>query len=248
MAPRDRLCVALDLSDSAAAAQLAQELSQVVGFVKIGLELFTAGGPAAVKSVSSAGLKIFLDLKFHDIPNTVAGAARAATRLGVAMFNVHATGGTEMIRSAVKASTEEAAALRAPRPLVLAVTVSTSINDSILVDELRMSGSVKKTVEHLAVLSKAAGADGVVASPQETPVVRAACGSDFLIVTPGVRPTWAAALGDQQRVTTPAEAIRLGADYIVVGRPILEAGDRIAACGRIIAEVAGKIADDRKYD
>jgi orotidine-5'-phosphate decarboxylase len=241
MTPKDRLCVALDVPEMTAALRLAEELKDTVGLFKIGVELFVSEGPSAVRSVTRLGLKVFLDLKFHDIPNTAAGAARAATRLGVAMFNVHAAGGQDMIKAVVEATSDEAAKLGGSRPLVLAVTVLTSIDDTILENELCVRGPLTDVVKHMAELAKAAGADGVIASPQEVPIIRGACGRDFLIVTPGVRPLWAAAPGDQKRVTTPREAIALGADYIVVGRPILGAEDKVAAGMRIVEEMDGAL-------
>lgn len=235
MTAKERLCVALDVADTAAALQLGRELKDFVGLFKIGLELFTSEGPEVVRAVAQLGLKIFLDLKFHDIPNTAAGAARAAARLGVAMFNVHAVGGKHMIRAAVDAAAEEAAKAGMERPRVLAVTILTSVDEATL-NELRMRGSLTEAVRHFAVLAQAAGADGVIASPQETELIRSACGPNFLIVTPGVRPAGTGA-GDQKRTTTPREAVLAGSDYIVVGRPITVAKDRREACRQIVAEM-----------
>jgi orotidine-5'-phosphate decarboxylase len=184
----------------------------------------------------SRGGQVFLDLKFHDIPNTVAGAARSAVRLNVAMFNVHAAGGKEMVRVAVSAAEEEAAKLGSKRPLVLAITVLTSIDNEILDKELLVKFPMKDAVLHFAEIAKAAGADGVVASPHEVSLLRNACGPEFLIVTPGIRPAWAAA-GDQKRITTPADAIRMGSDYVVVGRPILSAQSPVEAATAILEEI-----------
>jgi orotidine-5'-phosphate decarboxylase len=237
MAEAKRLCVALDVSDGVKALSIAEKLKATGVSFKVGLELFTSTGPQVVADLVQRQLHVFLDLKFHDIPNTAAGAARSAARHGVAMFNVHASGGREMIAEAVRASREEAEKLQRTKPMVLAVTVLTSINDRILAEELLTRVVVKDAVRHFADLAKSAGADGVVASAQETALIRSACGPDFLIVTPGIRPSWAAMSGDQKRVTTPREAVDLGADYVVVGRPILQATDMVEACKRTLGEM-----------
>lgn len=231
---RERLIVALDVAGREEALRLAGMLAPEVGALKVGLELFCAAGPSLVQELVEAGNRVFLDLKFHDIPNTVAGAARAAARLGVWMFNVHAAGGREMMRRAVAAA-EDAAGPR--RPLVLAVTVLTSIDARALREEVGIPRMLLDQVRFWAEEALAAGLDGVVCSPWEAAAVKEACGPGFLAVTPGVRPGGAAA-GDQRRVLGPAEAAAAGADYLVVGRPITAAPDPVGAARAIVAEVA----------
>ncbi len=231
---RERLIVALDAGDREEALRLAGILAPEVGAFKVGLELFCAAGPSLVRELVERGARVFLDLKFHDIPNTVAGAARAAARLGAWMFNVHAAGGREMMRRAVAAA--EDAAGRA-RPLVVAVTVLTSIDARALREEVGIAREPLDQVRFWAEEARAAGLDGVVCSPLEAGVVKEACGRGFLVVTPGVRPA-GVAVGDQRRVLTPAGAIAAGADYLVVGRPVTAAPDPVRAV-RAIAEEAG---------
>jgi orotidine-5'-phosphate decarboxylase len=231
MTPRDRLIVALDVADAAAARTMVDRLAGHVGMFKIGSQIFTAAGPDFVREVIARGEKVFLDLKFHDIPNTVAGAVSAAGQLGVSLVDVHALGGKEMLEAAV-------GALPAMGIRLLAITILTSHDEKSL-GSIGVSGSVADSVRRLAVLAKGAGADGVVASPQEVALVREACGKDFLIVTPGIRAA-GAARGDQARTATPAAAVAAGADYIVVGRPILEAHDPAAAADAIVRELTGR--------
>ena len=231
MTPRDRLIVALDVADAAAARAMVDRLAGHVGMFKIGSQIFTAAGPDFVREVIARGEKVFLDLKFHDIPNTVAGAVSAAGQLGVALVDVHALGGKEMLEAAV-------GALPAMGIRLLAITILTSHDEKTLA-AIGVSGSVADGVRRLAVLAKGAGADGVVASPQEVALVREACGKDFLVVTPGIRPA-GSARGDQSRTATPAAAVAAGADYIVVGRPILEAHDPAAAADAIVRELTGR--------
>jgi orotidine-5'-phosphate decarboxylase len=231
MTPRDRLIVALDVADAAAARTMVDRLAGHVGMFKIGSQIFTAAGPDFVREVIARGEKVFLDLKFHDIPNTVAGAVSAAGQLGVALVDVHALGGKEMLEAAV-------GALPAMGIRLLAITILTS-HDEPSLGSIGVSGSVADGVRRLALLAKGAGADGVVASPQEVAVVREACGKDFLIVTPGIRAA-GATRGDQARTATPAAAVAAGADYIVVGRPILEAHDPAAAADAIVRELTGR--------
>lgn len=233
---KQKLCLALDVDSTKQAVDLAKDLKDYVGLFKIGSEIFLSEGPGIVKAVADVGGPVFLDLKFHDIPNTVARAARIATRLGVAMFNVHATGGHEMITAAATAAHEEAERLGVHAPFVLAVTVLTSINEALLHNDLLIQAPLQDAVLHLATMSKAAGATGVIASPKEISLIRDACGSDFLIITPGIRPTWATA-GDQKRITTPTDAIKMGSDYIVVGRPILDADNPARAAQSIMEEI-----------
>ena len=236
MQPNNKLILALDVDSIEKAEALVSELKDHVGIYKVGKELFTATGPEIVKKINQIGGKVFLDMKYHDIPNTVAKAAEAATKLGVYMFNIHASGGYKMMYDAVEAVKKSSAELGIKKPLVLGVTVLTSIDQTTLNNELRINGTVEEQVVHLAKLAQKAGLDGVIASPQEIKAIRAACGSDFLIVTPGVRPLWAASQ-DQKRVTTPKEAIEQGADYLVIGRPITGAENRIDAAKKILEEI-----------
>jgi orotidine-5'-phosphate decarboxylase len=226
---KDRVIVALDVPDAASARAMVQRLSGRVGMFKVGSQLFTAAGPDFVHELTAKGEKVFLDLKYHDIPNTVAAAVGAASQLGVSLLTVHALGGREMLQAA-------AGALPAMGTRLLAITVLTS-HDEASLGALGVQGSVADTVKRLALLASEAGADGVVASPHEVPLIRETCGKDLVIVTPGIRPR-GAARGDQARAATPDAALRAGADYIVVGRPILEAADPVAAAESIVAEVS----------
>jgi len=222
--------VALDVPSAAQVRQVVQTLGETVGTYKIGKQLFVAEGPQLVRDLVASGRKIFLDLKFHDIPNTVAEAVRSAAELGVSMLNVHASGGSRMLRAAV-----EAAAQSRAKPLVLAVTVLTSLSDSDL-HEIGVSGNALSQVLRLAALARDAGCGGVVASAREARELRREMGEGFVIVTPGVRPA-GAAVGDQSRILTPTEAIAAGADYLVVGRPILQADDPANAARQILTEI-----------
>ena len=232
---RDRLIVALDVDSLDEAKRLVRLLAGEVGMFKIGKQLFTHAGPQAVQLIHGLGGEIFLDLKFHDIPNTVAKAAIEATRLGVKMFNVHASGSLEMMRTTVKEVKRVCRQAKLRRPIMLAVTVLTSLNQ----DDLQRVGvehEVADQVVRLALLTKEAAMDGVVASPHEVADIRAVCGRRFVIVTPGIRPADGKS-NDQQRVMTPSDAVRAGVDYIVVGRPILESGDPVSAARAIVAEM-----------
>jgi orotidine-5'-phosphate decarboxylase len=235
---RDRLIVALDVDTLAEADRLLDRLEGQVRHFKIGSQLYTAAGPAAVRAVQKRGGLVFLDLKFHDIPNTVAGAAREATRLGVSMFNVHASGGVAMMKAAADATAATATALAVRRPLVLAVTVLTSLDRAVLSRELGVSSSIEGHVLQLCGLAQEAGLDGTVASPHEIAAIRRSQGPRWAIVTPGVRPAGSAAQ-DQSRVATPAAAAAAGAHYLVVGRPITGAADPAAAARAIVQEMAG---------
>jgi len=226
---KDRILVALDVESREAALGLADRLRGEVGGFKVGSRLFTAEGPSMVRALVERGDKVFLDLKFHDIPNTVATAVAAATHLGVWMVNVHAGGGTAMMRAAGDAAREAAARRGTAPPLVIAVTVLTSMNQPAL-HEVGVVIDVMDQVLRLAELTKEAGLDGVVASPLETRAIRARCGSGFTIVTPGIRGGTAAdAKNDQERTMAPAEAVAAGASYLVVGRPVIAAADPLAA-------------------
>jgi orotidine-5'-phosphate decarboxylase len=238
--PRSSLIVALDFDSLSTALKFAKQVADLVGMFKIGSQLFTAAGPSAVKEIAALGPGIFLDLKFHDIPNTVAGAVLScAAMTGVQLVNVHALGGSAMVHAAAQAISA-GVPMGADRPRLLAVTILTSM-DQKAIREVGIGGAPKVRVVKLAQLAKKAGADGVVASVQEARAIRKACGRDFLIVTPGVRPTdktVGAKMDDHARTATPSEAIRAGADFIVVGRPILAASDPRAAAQEIVDEIA----------
>jgi len=239
----DQLLVALDVDTPDDARRLADQMRGVVGGFKIGSRLFTSHGPSIVEELVARGDRVFLDLKFHDIPNTVAGAVAAATRLGVWMVNVHAAGGRAMMRAAREAADRESAHAGRPAPLVIAVTMLTSLNEAVL-DDIGMHGPMAAQVEKLALLAKEAGLDGVVASPQEIAPIRVRCGSSFAIVTPGIRggaapvasSSSAAGNDDQSRTMTAGSALAAGASYLVVGRPIIAASDPRVAAERIVAE------------
>ncbi len=237
--PRSSLIVALDFDSLSSAVKFAKQVADLVGMFKIGNQLFTAAGPAAVKEVAALGTGIFLDLKFHDIPNTVAGAVlSSAAMTGVQLVNVHALGGKAMLEAAVQAISA-GVPMGADRPRLLAVTLLTSMGHKSM-KEVGIGGAPKLRVVKLAQLAKRSGVDGVVASVQETKAIRKACGRDFLIVTPGVRLSERSAGSkpdDQARTATPSEAIRAGADFLVVGRPILTASDPRAAAQAIVDEI-----------
>lgn len=229
MNPKDRLIVALDVDNKERAQVLVDELGPHVGMFKVGKELFTAEGPQIVRSIVEGGGNVFLDLKFHDIPNTVAKAVGAAAQLGAFFVTLHITGGRAMLEAA-------ASALPAEGTQLLGVTVLTSHTDATLM-ETGMRGTVAETVRQLARLAHESGIDGVVCSPHEIALIRETAGDDMVIVTPGIRPK-GAAKGDQARVTTPGEALRLGCDYIVVGRPITEASSPRDAARAIVDELS----------
>ena len=234
---KDRLIIALDVDNEKKALELVDKLKSRVRFFKVGLELFSSCGPAVVKAIRDKGAcEVFLDLKFHDIPNTVGRACASVTKLRPFMLNVHALGGYEMMKTAARAAADEAKRLgHKERPKVLAVTILTSMDKAAL-EKVGIESAVEEEVLRLAALAKSAGLDGVVASPRETKAIRRSFGKDFLIVTPGVRPA-VAEKGDQKRIATPAEAIEAGADYIVVGRPITEASDPAEAARKIAEEI-----------
>src|ERR1700758_4222473 len=231
-AVKDRLIVALDVSSAAEAQKLVLAIGESAHIYKVGKQLFTAEGPQVVRDLVASGRKVFLDLKFHDIPNTVAAAVAEAAKLGVSMLTVHASGSGRMLQAAV-----EAARTR-PELMVLAVTVLTSMDDQD-VEKIGLRGSLSESVVRLATIALAHGCQGIVTSAREAAMVRAELGDDFSIVTPGVRPA-GSSVGDQVRVVTPAEAIKAGASHIVVGRPITDAADPAAAAKAILAEIGGE--------
>ena len=235
MSPQDRVLVALDTAELARAQALASALSGLVGGLKVGKEFFTAHGPQGVRALAG-GQPLFLDLKFHDIPNTVASALRAAVDLEPLIVNVHASGGGAMMAAAAKAVREAAAGRGVARPRLIGVTVLTSLDDADL-EAVGQRGPAAEQVLRLARLAQDSGLDGVVCSPREIAMLREALGPDFLLVVPGLRPDWAAR-GDQKRVTTPAQALAAGADYLVIGRPITGAEDPAAAARKIGEELA----------
>ena len=227
MNTRDRLIVALDVPNAAQARKLVGEVGEAAETFKIGKQLFTAEGPQVVRDLVASGRKVFLDLKFHDIPNTVAGAVASAVQLGVSMLTVHASGGSRMLKAAVEAA--------GSGPMVLAVTVLTSLNDADML-EIGVSGRVRDQALRMAALARSCGCPGIVSSPIEVAEIRRELGSDFAIVTPGIRPD-GSQTGDQARIATPADAIRAGATHLVVGRPITAAKDVAAAAHAVLAEI-----------
>lgn len=231
---KTELIVALDVPDARTGLGLTQQLNGLVTNYKIGKELFVAEGPAIVRALREKGLEVFLDLKFHDIPNTVARACRESVKLGVRWLTLHASGGSEMMQAASDSVREESKS-DDQRPRLLAVTVLTSLDDAAL-KEIGVDHTVAGQVLHLARLAKASGMDGVVASVSEAGLIREELGPDFLIVTPGVRPAWAQA-NDQKRTATPADATKAGANYIVVGRPITADPNPRQAAERVLQEL-----------
>lgn len=233
---RNPVYCALDTTDPQAALALSRRLAGLVGGLKLGLEFFSANGPEGVRAVVEGGLPLFLDLKFHDIPNTVAGAVKGAVRLGPAMTTLHASGGHAMMAAAVDAAGEAAVKWGVARPQLLAVTVLTSMSQGDLA-QAGVDGPLLDQVKRLAALAQEAGVDGVVCSPHEVDALRDQCGPGFHLVIPGIRPAWAAA-NDQKRVLTPSEAMAKGADWLVIGRPITAAADPAEAARRIQDELA----------
>ncbi len=236
MLTRDRLIVALDVPSAGQARQLVQSIGESASTYKIGKQLFTAEGPQLVRELVASGRKVFLDLKFHDIPNTVAAAVRSAAELKVTMLTVHASGGSKMLKAAA-----EAAAQSTAKPMILAVTVLTSMADADL-EEVGIAGTALTQVLRLGALARQAGCGGLVASAKEAGELRRELGEGFAIVTPGVRPA-GSPVGDQARVVTPRDAIAAGATHLVVGRPIIEAPDPARAAAEIVAEIEAHLAD-----
>ncbi len=234
MEPKERLIVALDFNTKDKAIDMINRLQDDVEIFKVGLELFLSSRGEVVDYLQVKGKKVFLDLKFMDIPNTVAGAAREATKMGVFMFNVHTPGGKQMMVSAREA-VEQALAVGQVKPLLIGVTVLTSLDQQDLL-QLGIKQDVKQLVIARSMLTKEAGLDGVVASPVEAAEIAKVCGDDFISVCPGIRPSWAA-IGDQKRIMTPKEAISQGADFLVVGRPITEADDPAGSAKKVLKEM-----------
>jgi len=235
MTAKDKLIVALDVKTKREATELVDRLKDVVGMFKVGSQLFTTVGPQLVKEIIAAGNNVFLDLKFHDIPHQVAGSATAAAELGVKLFTLHASGGSDMMKSAVDAVAESATRNGTVRSKILAVSVLTSI-DATTLEQIGFNESPAAAVERLVRLAESSGVDGCVSSPQETAAIRTHTSNSFLIVNPGIRPV-SGDEGDQKRVATPATALKAGADYLVVGRPITSAADPVAATIAIIEEM-----------
>jgi orotidine-5'-phosphate decarboxylase len=232
--PMERIFVALDTPDLAQAARLTRALRGAVGGIKVGKELFTAQGPDGVRAVSG-GERLFLDLKFHDIPNTVAGAVRAAVHLRPFMLTLHAAGGRAMMHAAAEAAREAAEDAETQRPRLIAITLLTSLDETDL-EALGQRGPLREQVKRLATLARESGMDGVVCSPHEIEDLRGLCGPGFVLVVPGIRPAWAA-VGDQKRVMAPAKAVAAGADYLVIGRPITSHADPLSAAQKIAEEL-----------
>lgn len=236
----DKLIVVLDFANLERALSLVEELSDCVQMFKVGNQLFTSAGPAVIRMLKEKQKRVFLDLKFHDIPNTVMRAAESATALGVDMFNVHSSGGNVMMQAVAEATKLKAEELRLKKPIVLGVTVLTSIGEEQLIADFGTTRRLTEQVAYLAKLTQRSGLDGVVASPREIDLIKKTCGEGFVVVTPGVRPKWALQ-NDQERVMTPGEAIAAGADYIVIGRPIYNSEHPREATMAIIEEIEQRI-------
>jgi orotidine-5'-phosphate decarboxylase len=231
----ERIIVALDVNHIEEVEELVDKLRPVIKIFKIGSELFTSCGTQAVDVIRRKGCKVFLDLKYHDIPNTVMKASRVAAKQSIHMFTIHALGGLTMMEKAVESAKEEAARLQTPPPLILGVTILTSLDKKDM-QSIGIDGAIAEEVLRLVELSEKAGLDGVVASPKEVSKIRKAAKENFLIVTPGIRPSWSQK-SDQKRVATPKEAIDMGSDYLVIGRPITAQEDPRAAAEKIIEEI-----------
>jgi orotidine-5'-phosphate decarboxylase len=236
MPVRERIILSLDTSDPEYALDLVDRFSDEITIFKVGLELFVSGGPEVVQKIIKKGKKVFLDLKFHDIPNTVTRAAQAATRMGVFMLNMHTSGGFEMMRSCRDLVVETCLKENLPRPRLLGVTVLTSMSPEAFKNELCIPHSIRTHVKHLARLAYNAGLDGVVASGHEIETIKNACGKDFIVVVPGIRLSWNPP-DDQKRRITPREALRSGADYIILGRAIMREEDPLKALRLVLLEL-----------
>lgn len=236
MRPRERIILALDVSDYKDAVDLVHHFKDHIDIFKVGSELFTSTGPKIIEELHALRKRVFLDLKFHDIPNTVCKSALAAAKLGVFMFNVHTSGGLEMMRQAAQILSKYSLEHNTERPRLIGVTVLTSMSQHTLRDELGVSVRLRTQVKHLAGLAQRAGLDGVVASPEDAEMIRSHFGKGFLIVTPGIRPSWAA-MDDQKRTLTPRKAVQMGADYLVIGRAITSQKNPLDALKRIEEEL-----------
>ena len=239
---KDRIILALDVDDFAEAEKLVAELKDYVGFFKVGLQVYTSCGSEIVDMIHSYGSKVFFDGKFHDIPNTVAKASVNLVKKGVDVFDVHIKGGSKMLTTTVKYTQEVAKSLEINRPTILGVTLLSSFGQRTLNQELNVDMNIDDYVASLAKIAQDAKLDGVVASASEVQLIRKICGEDFIIVCPAVRPTWSV-VDDQVRVVTPADAIKAGVDYMVVGRPVTKADDKIAAIQLIIDEIEDALAE-----
>lgn len=233
---KNPLIIALDFDSVDEALDLAEKIGPFAGGFKVGMQLYYSAGQEILRRLKEKNLPVFVDLKLHDIPNTVAGATRALTRQGASIVNVHAAGGKTMMQSAARSARDEAEKTGIVRPLVVAVTVLTSIDQEVFSQEMGHSGAIQERVVAWALLAQEAGLDGVVASPLEIAAIRKACGQDFVIITPGIRPA-GTAVNDQKRTLTPGEALQLGATYLVVGRPVTAAADPVEAVKAILTEI-----------
>lgn len=231
---RERTILALDFHTLSEVDRCLSQLARHVRYAKVGMELFYAAGPEVIYQLKEEGIRVFLDLKVHDIPNTARGAMRSLARLGVDMINVHTAGGKTMM-AAAREGLEEGTPAGSARPLLIGVTMLTSTSQAVMNQEIGIPGTVEETVLHYAALAREAGLDGVVASPLEVPMIKKVAGEAFVTVTPGIRPKGADA-GDQIRVTTPEEAFQLGSDYIVIGRAVTAASDPLAVWESIVAK------------
>lgn len=236
---KNKICLALDVDTVDEAIKFAKRLSRWVGVFKIGAHLFATGnGRKIIDSIHESGAEVFLDLKWHDIPNTVANAAKVATNMGIYMMNVHALGGSRMMEMVSDYVNEEVEKTGKRKPILLAITVLTSMSNEDLKRDLLVNISVDDYVKHLALMTKNSGFNGVVCSPKEIKIIKNSCGNNFLTITPGIRPKWMVNPDDQKRVTTPIEAIHNGANYIVVGRPILNAENPEKAAEMLLSEIS----------
>ena len=244
MKVEDRIIIAVDANEIEKAKKIIEQTKSMINFYKVGSQLFTACGPRSIELVKRYDGKVFLDLKFHDIPTTVAKAVESAMEMGVDMMNLHTSGGVEMMQAAAAAAQEKAKKLSQPKPLILGVTVLTSISNETLKSDLACFRSLNDQVLYLAALAKKAGLDGVIASPNEISLIRKNLGDDFIILTPGIRPSWYEK-GDHKRTMTPSEAIKAGADYIVIGRPVTASENPAQALQKILNEIKSTNCDKK---